>query len=332
MTLAALPPWLIEQWRQLRSDRQHHAILLQGVEGLGKRLLADHLSAGKLCAAPSPDGFACGQCKSCHLIQAGSHPDLVIIEPDGKLIKVDQIRKLIGFVTSTSSYGRGKSVLIQPAEAMNIASANALLKTLEEPNGDCSLLLVAQQPMRLPATVRSRCLQLHIHAPSIEQGCQWLTQAHQVDPQQAATVLASCHQAPFVALDRINNGFLQQRNNLFELWNQLLFQKLNPITLAEQVKSESPDHLLLLISQWLQDLIRLSQTNNASTVRLQQPDLLKSYQQLPMVSSKALHMLLEQTLQLSAALASGQNPNLQIALESLFTSQTKQFQTRPFSV
>jgi DNA polymerase-3 subunit delta' len=160
----------------LASGRLPHAVLITGRAGLGKGLFAEALAAGLLCQSPSGPARACGQCRSCGLLAAGAHPDLVRAEPAeaGKPIKVDQVRAVVGALALRAGLGGRKVALLLPADAMNRHAANALLKTLEEPPGDTVLLLVSHAPGRLPATVLSRCQRLVIAPPAAGPGQAWL--------------------------------------------------------------------------------------------------------------------------------------------------------------
>jgi len=148
--MADVLPWQAELWRQLAGRTQHaHAYLLHGPGGIGKRQLAEQLMALLLCQRPV-DATACGECKACQLLAAHTHPDHYILEPEevDKAIRVDQVRDLVGFVTQTAQLGGRKVILLEPAEAMNLNAANALLKSLEEPSGDTVLL--HQSPAESP--------------------------------------------------------------------------------------------------------------------------------------------------------------------------------------
>ena len=140
-----------------------------------QRALADNLVALLLCQHPA-GGRACGQCKGCQLLAAGTHPDFFLLEPEEpeKPIRVDQVRELVDFVVQTAQLGGRKVVLLEPAEAMNLNSANALLKSLEEPSGDTVLLLISHQPSRLLPTIKSRCVQQACPQPSAEQSRAYL--------------------------------------------------------------------------------------------------------------------------------------------------------------
>ena len=174
--MADVYPWQQSLWQQLAGRSQHaHAYLLHGPAGIGKRALAERLMARLLCLSPS--GLdACGSCKSCHLLAAGTHPDNFVLEPEeaDKPIKVDQVRELVDFVVQTAQLGGRKVVLLEPAEAMNLNAANALLKSLEEPSGNTVLLLISHQPSRLLPTIKSRCVQQACPLPSEAMSLAWL--------------------------------------------------------------------------------------------------------------------------------------------------------------
>ncbi|MBU0640836.1 MAG: hypothetical protein KKB50_18375 [Planctomycetes bacterium] len=173
--------------RALRSGRTHHAYLFAGPEGVGKEQAARALAARLLCAAPDAGGGglfaraadddvhdvdACGACASCQLFASDNHPDFHLIHrglhklhPErtirtgkGLFLVVDLIRHfLIEPAATKPSQGRAKVFLIREAERMNEGAQNALLKTLEEPPGNTSLILVTSSAGRLRETIRSRC-------------------------------------------------------------------------------------------------------------------------------------------------------------------------------
>lgn len=183
--MSALAPWLAPAWNMLssaiESGRVHHALLLAGAAGTGKRALAGAFAAALLCEARGPDGHACDRCRACLLTAAGSHPDRVTIgletRDDGKLraeIRVEQIRALRERLALSSQFGGWQVAMLDPADLLNVAAANALLKTLEEPASATVLVLVADQPARLPATIRSRCQRITMPVPDAAEALAWL--------------------------------------------------------------------------------------------------------------------------------------------------------------
>ncbi len=151
-----------------------HALLLTGSEGSGLAALAGALAAGLLCDQPTAKGSACGICSACRLLAAGNHPDLLWLSPAeadesagrkaSLQIRVEAVRQLIATLALSPHHGAMRVSVIQPAEAMNPATANALLKVLEEPPPGNVLLLISHRPMRLLPTLRSRCLQVRVVA------------------------------------------------------------------------------------------------------------------------------------------------------------------------
>jgi DNA polymerase-3 subunit delta' len=197
-----------------------HAILLQGPQGVGLRVLAERFATALLCETPLQNGHACGQCASCQLSAVGNHPDLIVAEPimdedaeEGaekaaektgrQEIKVAAVRALIDRLGVGSHRLGRRVVIVDPAEAMNLIAANTLLKILEEPPEAVTFLLLTSAPGRLLPTVRSRCQVFNVAAPD-QQTCEsaamaaFFKQAGQGDAQRW---LAAAHQAPLRALE-----------------------------------------------------------------------------------------------------------------------------------
>lgn len=150
------------QWQLLQSaflqDKLTHAYLLSGIMGVGKTAFSQRFAQFLLCEKKT-GSESCGGCRSCQWIQAGTHPDFILIEPTEKkhTIKIDQIRELSDKLSRTAQQGGYQVVIISPADTMLIQAANALLKTLEEPTGKVILFLIDNQKSALPATIISRC-------------------------------------------------------------------------------------------------------------------------------------------------------------------------------
>ncbi len=151
----------------LERQKLHHAWLLYGVKGIGKATEAMAMAALYLCenreANGEPCSQGCGECHSCCMLRAGSHPDFIMVERQEKKrdISVEQIRDLLSFLSLSGMESERRVVLLDDAELMNLQAANALLKGLEEPSAGSLLLMVCHDLMRLPATIRSRCMLGH---------------------------------------------------------------------------------------------------------------------------------------------------------------------------
>jgi DNA polymerase-3 subunit delta' len=227
-------------------SRWPHALLVTGRRGIGKRSLALHFAQALLCEEPRADGSACGHCPSCGYIVAGAHPDLRLIEPveydeDGDpkpvdAIVVDRIRELIQFTQLSTHRQRAKVALIAPAEAMNAAAANALLKTLEEPPPGTYLLLVSDQSGRLPATIVSRCRLLPAPEPDVESATRWLAAQGVERPE---LLLAQAGGAPLLALTLADAATQREREALLDALSQP--ERLSPVAFGARLDAYPRD-------------------------------------------------------------------------------------------
>ncbi|MGA9423062.1 MAG: DNA polymerase III subunit delta' [Rhodanobacteraceae bacterium] len=236
-------PWLDAPWRRLSAaldaDRLPHALLITGADGLGKRTLANALINAALCESRSADGRACGRCRSCKLLAAGTHPDRMLVtfelRDDGKPrveLTVEQIRRLAQRLALASQFGGLQLALIDPADAMNANAANALLKTLEEPNPGTRIVLVSERPSRLPATIRSRCQREELGVPARESAQSWLERQH-VDATLATRALDASLGNPGLALAWARDGIVGLRADCARDLDDLAAGRVNPSALAE---------------------------------------------------------------------------------------------------
>jgi len=212
-------PWHQGQWQRLLAQQQAgrvpHALLLRGPTGVGKARFGRYLANSRLCMAPGEQGRPCGQCRACVQFTSGSHPDFQVAEPeDGKrVIAVDRIRAVIDWLSKRPHYPGPKLLLFPAADRMNTASANALLKTLEEPAGDALILLVTARPAALPATIRSRCQSMRFTVPDESQSLTWLKQAPPAAGVAEKQLLQALHHAfgsPLSALEFLQEAEPQQ--------------------------------------------------------------------------------------------------------------------------
>ncbi len=257
-------PWQDSKWktilRQKEQNQLPHAMLFVGMPGVGKKVFAEQFSHALLCSAPNEHGFACGQCKHCQLVAAGNHPDLFVIEPEaiGKAIKIDRVRELISQVAKTAQLSSHKVILIQPADAMNINAANALLKTLEEPTPSTIIILITEHASTLPATIRSRCQIVHFRVPEKAGAKTWLA-LHNIEKEKLDLLLHLTHGAPLKVLELVEKDELSFRENLFKEWCQFLQGKLDLIDISKKWSKLDIASVLQYLMSWLNDLILLSQ-------------------------------------------------------------------------
>ena len=170
---------LLERYIGLRkAKRMPHAVLLSSADGTGADVAVNELARAHLCDSPSvlSIGRACGECKACSLNEAGTHPDLLAIEPEGKsmTIKVDQVRAINTFSANTPQIAGSQVCIIHGADRMNQNASNALLKVLEEPTGNMMLVLETSVPELLLPTIRSRCQLQRLEVPDEDQTAHFL--------------------------------------------------------------------------------------------------------------------------------------------------------------
>jgi DNA polymerase-3 subunit delta' len=226
-------PWLVEPLMQALAQAQGHATLVHGPQGVGQFEFSMALAQSWLCEAQppgSPFKPACGECNSCHLILARSHPDLVVVVPEimqaalgwtasgeddggaekssktkkpSQDIKVEAIRTVVQFSQQTASRGRAKVVVVHPAERMNVVSSNTLLKTLEEPPGMVRFVISAGSLDELLPTVRSRCQAWRLPLPDTATSVAWLReQIKGLSEVDAGVLLQASGGQPLTARDR----------------------------------------------------------------------------------------------------------------------------------
>lgn len=277
-------PWQQDSWRQLRAYIQQkripQALLFSGAAGQGRRDLAGYYAQSLLCHTPLADSSPCGHCVGCKLFAAQTHPDFLTIEPDeaGKAIGIDKIRQLIVKLALKPQYDAAyRVVIIQPADALNNASANAFLKCLEEPTERTCLLLISEQPSRLPATIRSRCQKVECATPAREVALSWLRQ--QGVSEQAELLLTLAQGSPLLAKQYAEQNMVQLRQQYFEAWMQVAQGKENLLTVAELwQKQEKIDLAVVLrwMASWVADIVKCAY--RAESLAIANPDLKNALQ------------------------------------------------------
>ena len=260
--------WHKEAHQQLaqRVGRLPHALLFKGAAGIGKRAFAGALAQSLLCEKPPSPLVACGACEACHWFDTDNHPDFRLLQPEAvesvddtepgdkkkkRDISVVQVRALADFINISAHRSGAKVVLIQPAEAMNVNAANALLKSLEEPPPDTFFLLVSDRPHLLPATIRSRCQQLALNPPTLQEAAAWLAQSGAAQPELA---LAQAGGAPVLAAELDTEDYWSNRKQFLD---GLSSRDFDPLALAERFASHPTPQLINWLQRWTYDLASL---------------------------------------------------------------------------
>ena len=276
--------WHESTWRQLWSAPAGlpHALLLTGPEGIGKSAFAKALAARLLCESPNGN-TACGACPSCRWLAGGNHPDFrhVVSEADAesgeeaedaerkkasRQIRIDQIRDLEGFVFVGGHRQGARVVVVEPAEAMNIAAENSLLKILEEPPANVYFILISSQWRRLLPTIRSRCRMLKLGRPTAAQASAWLSKS---GVAEATDLLALMGGAPLLALRESERG---RGGALATLLKSLaepgtdalaLAARWEPLLQGKNDGALTMENLVGVVQKWIFDLGLIKQAGRA---------------------------------------------------------------------
>ncbi|CAI3147840.1 DNA polymerase III subunit tau [Acinetobacter calcoaceticus] len=255
-------PWQKTTWDTLttRFPNIGHGLLFYGKQGCGKHAFAKHFLAWVLCLNKQPHG-ACGECSSCQWLKSDTHPNYVHITTDEEnkkqnaKIKIEKIRDLLPFVQQT---GEGwRVILIEPAEALNLASSNALLKTLEEPGERVVLILLADHYLKLPATIRSRLQHFALDRISYEQATSYLNEhLSEIAEVQPDLLLGLSNDMPLQAIEIAKSDWFAKRQTFLNDWLKIVAQKNMPLFFSGKWQKElSFSDFIVLFEYLLGDLI-----------------------------------------------------------------------------
>lgn len=306
-------PWFSTQWaafaQQVDSGRLPHALLLIGQEGVGAPALAQAMAQYLLCSAPQ-NAANCGRCKSCLLLKGDSHPDLlqVSLEEKARAIKIAQIRHVTEVTANTAQQGGRKLVVIHPAEAMNANAANALLKNLEEPSGDCVFILVTEQPSFLMATIRSRCSKISAVTPPVADALSWLQRNQIADAEH---LLAEAGGRPLRVIDWLERDLWGQRNTLRQELINVLTSNYSFLDCSKKMLGFDADWVIEQIQEWLSKAVNRAMVASSSE---HSDKLVEALRMAPAVELIAVY---DRVLLKKKQLRSGANPNPQLLMDEI---------------
>jgi len=283
--------WLnkhLDQWREsLSSDRKPQAVIFNGSQGMGKSILLEQIIADLLCRISTP---ACGECQNCRLNHQGYHPDVDRLIPENNLIKVKMIRSLTDFFISTPHCSDHKIAVIEEAHLMNPASANALLKVLEEPPSRGLLFLVTDSKHRLMPTIRSRCISLNVmlNANEKQQLLPWLQQQGQWTESHVLDALMLTDWQPLTALDLLKSDGVEQFNQYLDLLYHSSIEKQSVSEVAKLLAEIESLETWQLLHRYNSQLIKSLLKPNIPTISAKHP-----LNQLIKKKPKVLHIIVK---------------------------------------
>ena len=257
-------PWqlpLVEQLVSLQQQqRLPHALMIELQTQVDSRSFGWYLVSALLCGA-EPAAKPCLSCPACQLMLANNYPDFTfttLVENDkthklNKDIRIDQIRQLIHQLSLTDSRQAGKFALIYPAEKMNQSSANSLLKTLEEPSSNATLILLTHNPGRLPVTIRSRCQRWSLNNPEPAVAQAWLLEQG-MQQQHIDAYLELAHADAQLALELMQQDFAPQHLAFRQLLDDFLQNRIAATAVVQGTGINEPGKLRLLVKT---ELVRL---------------------------------------------------------------------------
>jgi DNA polymerase-3 subunit delta' len=304
-------PWQMNAWQKLVDlhavGKLPHALLLSGTDGSGVNRLALAFAQYVMCANPGASG-ACGNCSSCGLTIASTHPDFKLLAPEktGGQIKVDSVRSVVKFGHNTAQQGGYRVVVVAPAESMNTFSANSLLKSLEEPGEKTLFILISHMPAALLATIKSRCQWIKLPEPTREQGMRWLTSVMSSDVN-VDELLDLTNDQPIKALNYYSGGELEQIQKIKIGLDQLAAGRNSALALAAAWARWPAMLVVDGIYYWSVNWMKSSILNQTGNARARQ----------------GMQKLVEQILQRRRNLLAGNNPNVQLLLEALMLDLSK---------
>ncbi len=311
-------PWHAAHLERLlamqQRDKLPHALMLAGPRNLGKRAFATAFAESLLCRSPVA-GVSCGACDNCKLVAAGTHPDFRVVSPvDSQLIVIKQIRDFIEWSAQTAQRGGMRVALVYPAEQMNSASANALLKCLEEPGDRTLIMLVTDLPGRLLPTIRSRCQVVDFVIPPKTEALDWLKSKHP-GIKNPELLLGIGGGAPLSVAVEFDDVYISRREEISGAVRHLLDQGA-PLEVAKTfVRGDTSLDLTILYGLFA-DALRFKLSGEEKLIKnMDLTDLIKKVAEG--VEASRLLDILDALTRGRRAVAGPSNPNQQLLVESL---------------
>jgi DNA polymerase-3 subunit delta' len=302
--------------RSIETERVSHAYLFYGMQGIGKKTSAIAFAKVLNCKKETRD--SCDSCTACIKIDHGVHPDVMTIEPEGLFIKIKNIRELQNQIKFRPFEGKKRVFIIVDAEKMNSPSANALLKTLEEPNPSNILILITSRPYQLPETIISRCQKIRfdpIRRDTIES---FLEKETSLDRKSAGILASSSRGSIGRALEMMKQSYVNFKNEMIDKiidWDKAedpfsCFSFVDDFGDGRQVIAER----LEILRDWYRDILIYKETGDPEYLIIR--DVIESTKRLSEKFSG--EDILKRIKAINRAYrAIEQNANKQLTLESM---------------
>lgn len=266
--------------RALAHKTLAHAYLFSGDAGIGKKMSAFALAAAVNCPEAGGDG-GCGGCPSCRKVAAASHPDVHLVVADGDEIKIDQIRQIQSDLSLRPFEGTRKVLIMDGAERMNAAAANAFLKTLEEPPGETLIILISAMPQSLLSTIRSRCQEIRFLPLSRRTLAQALMKKRGISESDASFLAGLAQGSLGRGLEMDEMEEKASRGDVVALWSGLERMGPGEVLAQAEILSKDRDRLLRFLAvgaDWIRDALVFQVTGDESLlVHAQSRDVLAEW-------------------------------------------------------
>ena len=313
--MQTFPTWLESHSNKLDNNFLHHAYLISGRKGAGKSLLANRLATQVLCH--SIEDILCGECHSCKLSDLENHPDFHTLKilPEKKLIGINQIHELRNKLYESAFLGKNKAIILPHLEKISLDGLNAFLKILEEPPENTYFFLVSDFLKQVPMTIQSRCFDIKVNLPDLNECLQWLDGYSKEDSIKALNLT---NNLPFIAKELLENNYLSMRKE-FIVEISGIIKEGKEITLTSEKWLKEEDSLAIKLewmSKILSDSIIFNSHNTAGTLT-EDTDKMTNYLGRE-TNINQLYELLTKTNKLWNTFAQGTNLRKDYQLNSLF--------------
>ena len=310
-----LPIWLTKYTESLSKEKLHHAYLLYGREGLGKKKLITSISSAILCENPSL--VSCNQCKNCNLTLSNNHPDLhkIQIEEGKKNISISQIINLRNTIYESSFLGRHKVISIPNVEFMSRDASDSILKILEEPPKDTFFIMSSNFIHQIPSTIRSRSIEIEIITPTYQECYDWLSESYS---ENISLAIELSDNRPLIAKDLLDLNLLDLRSNFIKDISGVIKSGKNIVNISEEWTKEL--ETLPLKIEWmsyiLADAIKHESANQNAQVLSDSENISRYLGENSDIYN--LHELLNQTNEIWNLFSGDTNLRKEYQLQSLF--------------